>query len=503
VRATLLLLPVLWCAAAGAQAAAPTVAVSNDLLVQDNQLAHGPGFPDDPKTRPSQYQEALSVVWTEGSWLGGFTLRQVNFYQAQANETLPSPDASLYRVYGTFTARDLSATAGDFNAVLGRGLVLSVVKNDAVLQDWTIRGAQVKERWGPLDLRAMAGTVSNNLRRLDDFHQRWKVSGLEGELEWAPGNRLGARAVTIEDDTVPPDLSGQRVGRRAAQSMDLAGANLFDRVDYYGEIAQVRYLDPMDVQIPSPATDPARGSGAYGTLIFHAGPWLLQGEVKRYRHFDDELNNPPLADRDSEPNNKANGDGARLYGQYSFRRPDLTLFLSGGRYREGNLIAPVSFRGSNVYGGFKGQDWMDFLDLSCTYGLKTVHEAGTYPEWKTDAAMTCRFGQGWGADFTFTEVRNHIPGSDPYEQWDLTSQLTRSPWGAVYLTQQYDPLVNTAANPFGTSHLYSAGVRVTLRNGSFIDFSGGRLRGGQVCAGGQCILLPAYQGWKLVTHFRI
>ena len=502
-RGASLLLPALCALAWPLLAGSSSVAVTNDLLVQDNQLAHGPGYPDDPSIRSSQFQEALSVLWTQGAWAGGFTLRDVNFYRAQADETLAGSDSSLYRVFGSYTAGSLTACAGDFNAILGRGLVLSVVKNDAVLQDWTIRGAEVKAQWGPLDLHALAGTVSNNLRRLEGLYQRWQVTGLEAELPWCSGNKAGARVAAIDDSTVPTAEQGRQVGRRLAQSVDLAGVNLLGRIDYYAEVAQVRYRDPQDIPVPFRATDPALGRGAYGTLIFHAGPWLVQGEAKRYRHFDNELNNPPLADRDTEPNNKDNGDGARLYGQYSLRDPDLTLFLTGGRYREGNLIAPVVFRGSNVYGGFKAQDWLDCLDFSGAYGLKTVHEAGEYPEWKTDAALTCRFGRGWGADFTYTEVRNRIPGSAPYDRWDLTSQLTRSPWGAIYLTQQYDPLLDTAANPFGTRHLYSAGVRITLKNGSYLDLSGGRLRGGEVCAGGQCVLLPAYQGWKLVTHFRI
>ena len=490
-------------AAMAAPAPGPTVDVSNDLLVQNNQLAHGPGYPYDPAIRAGQCQEALSAVLDQGAWSGGFTLRGVNFYRPQADTTLARSDLSLYRVFGKYTAGDLTARAGDFNTLLGRGLILSVIQNDAVLQDWTIRGGELRWRHRALELHALAGTVSNNLRLRPNAYQRWKVSGLEASLEWAPGNRLGARAGTIDDLTVPPILQGLAEGRRVSQSADLSGTNLLGAWDYYFEAAQINYLDPLVLPIPARATHSGRGSGAYGTLSWHRGGWLLQAEWKRYRHFDNELNNPPLADRETEKTTKDNTDGARLYGQYCFRDPDLTVFLSAGRYRQGQLLAPVVFQGSNVYGGFRLQDGLDCLDLQYTYGLKTVHETGEYPEKNTDAALTCRFTLLWSLDLNSQDKRNLLPGSAPYDQWNLTAQVARSPWGAVYATHQYDPLVNTGSNPFASHGLNSAGVRINLKNGSYVDFSGGRIRGGEVCSGGQCVVLPAYQGWKLVTHFRL
>ena len=481
----------------------PNVAVTNDCLVQEDQLAHGPAYPEDPATRGRQFQEALSVVVDDGAWSGGFTARDVNFYKANASTTLGRPDAALYRVYARYAGDSLSAGAGDFNTLMGRGLILSVVQNDTVLQDWTIRGGQLAWQVDALELRGLAGTVSTNQRLRPNGYQTWDVAGLEASVAWRPGQRVGLRAGTIDDATVPPILRGQAAGRRVTQAADLAGANLLGAVDYYLEAAQVRYLDPMVLPIPFRATDPGRGSGAYGLLAYHSGPWLLQAEFKRYRHFDLELNNPPLADRETEKLTKDNSGGARLYGQYSFRNPQLTLLCSAGRYQEGQLIAPVMYQGSSLYGGFRLEEWLDRLDCSYSYGLKTVHPAGAYPEKQTVAALTCRFTALWSLDLAFFDKRNRIPGSDPYDQWDLTAQVSRSRWGAVYVTHQYDSLVGTTANPFASHGSTNAGVRFTLKNGSYVDLSCGRIRGGEVCAGGQCVILPASQGWKVLTHFRL
>lgn len=499
------LLPfLLGCSVALAQEAAPVgVDVTNDFLGQDNQLAHGPGYPSDPTIRSGQFQEALSVVLDQGAWSGGFTARDVNFYKAQAETTLGRPDVSLYRIFGKYTAGSLVARAGDFNTILGRGLILSVVQNDTVLQDWTIRGADADWQHGALEFHGVAGTVSDNMRLRPNVYQTWSVTGLEASLEWTHGNRVGARLGTIEDRAVPKVLRGQQAGRRDTQSANLAGANLLGVFDYYVEAAQVRYLDPLNLPIPFRATDASRGSGAYGLLAFHRGPWLFQGEYKRYRHFNLELNNPPLADRETEKVTKDNSGGVRLYSQYSFKVPDVTVFFSAGHYQEGQLIAPVAHQGNNVYGGFKLEEWLDDrVDLQYTFGLKTVHPTGNYPEKQTNAALTYRFTPAWSLDLTFADKRNRIPGSDPYDQWDFTAQIGRSRWGAVYVTHQYDSLVNITANPFPTHGSTNAGFRVLLRKGSFIDLSGGRIRGGEVCSGGQCVILPASKGWKIVTHMR-
>ena len=488
-------------------AAGPSVDVTNDVRAQHNQLAHGPDYPADPGPRPDQYQEAPSVLLAQGAWSGGFTARSANVYRTQADTTLARHDDALYRVFAQYAAGALTARAGDFNTLFGRGLILSVVQNDAIAQDWTIRGGEARWRARaldlPLELHGAAGTVSNNMRLWPATYQRWSIAALEAEVEWRPRNRIGLRAGTIDDGTVPPMLQGLAAGRRVSQSADLSGSNLLGLLDYYGEAAQVRYLDPQFPWIPSRATDPRRGSGAYGSVSLHRGGWLLQAEGKRYRHLDNELNNPPLADRETEKSTKDNCDGLRLYAQYSFPRPDLTVFASAGRYRQGQLLAPVVFQGANVYGGFKLEDWLDCLDLEYAYGLKTVHESGEYPEKKTDAACTFRFTRRWSLGLVFQDRRNRLPGSAPYDQWSLTTQLARSPWGAVYLCHQFESLVNTTANPFPSHHLDSAGIRVNLKRGSYADLSGGRLRGGEVCAGGQCAILPATSGWKLDLHLRI
>ncbi|MCE1230147.1 MAG: hypothetical protein LWX11_11760 [Firmicutes bacterium] len=504
---------------AQAQSSSPSISVTNDLLYQRNFEAVGV----DGARRPNQFQEHLSLFLTWGQWSGGLTVRDVNYYKAYGDTTLDQADASLYRAYAKFVSGGFSVQVGDFNAVLGRGMVLSVVQNDTVLLDWTIRGLDVRYLGKGADFHALMGTVNNHIRRLPpgtmvsglplaEGFRKWNVAGLEGQIEWMKGNRVGARAALIEDDGTESSLTQTlklvagnpprpNADRRVSESLNLAGNGLWGVFDYYVEAAQTQFRQkqetPWTLPWPRP-TDPTRGSGLYGNMVFHSGAWMVMAEGKRYRHFNNELNNAPLADRETEKLTMDNSDGLRLYAHYSFRDPDLTLFASAGRCREGDLLSKVVNDGSSVFGGFKLEDWFDRLGASYTYGLKTVHLlVGRYLEKRTDASLTYKFTPLWSLDFTLKDRRK-----PNYGEWDLTTQVARSPWGALYFTHQYSSRVETPDNPSPWKRMNSGGIRINLKKGSYLDLSGGKMRGGEVCAGGQCVMLPAYRGWKISTHIR-
>jgi hypothetical protein len=453
-----------------------TLTTTVDLLYQRNLTAISPS---NGQKCPGQYQDALSLVGNDGPWTGGLTLRDIDFYQQTSSFTLDRATTTLYKKYLKFDAGHWNLQAGDFNTMLGRGLLLSVIQNPTILKQDTIMGGDARWRAGALELHALAGTVTTEQR-----NQSWRVAGGEAALTFLPEQRLGLRAVTIQDGR--PSSVGTPVGLRQGHSFSLAGQDLLGCIGYYGELGHIDYRDQQLPWWPVPV-DPRKGDGSYGSLSFHHQAWFLMAEGKHYENFDNALNNPPLADRDTEKNDVTDASGQRLYAQYSFKDPDLTLFFSAGRYRQEADV------GHNIYGGFKLQDGFDRLDLSWTYGLKTVLGA----EKKTDAALTWRFTPVWSLDLTLRDKRNRLNGSAPYEETDLTVQLARSPRFSVYLLQQ-----RSSVAIFNATRMYSAEARVNFHQGSYVDLSGGRLRGGEVCAGGQCVNLPPFKGWKLAAHLR-
>jgi hypothetical protein len=456
-----------------------TLEATTDLLYLHNLLATGPRAFGPPARRDSQYQYGLSLVGNLGPWTGELTVRDVDFYQQDPNITLNQGTSRIYKKYIKFDAAHWNLQAGDFNTMLGRGLVLSVIQNPAILMFNTIDGGDARYRSGRLELHALNGSVTTEKQ-----DQSWWVEGGEATVEVLPGNRVGIRASSVRDERLP--RFGPPVGRRLCRSASLSGQDLPGGFSYYAERAHMDFPDQQPALFPT-LVDPRKGDGAYGNLSFHHQAWVLMAETKNYKNFDNGLNNPPLADRDTEKNDQYDGAGQRLYAQYSFPDPDLTLFGSAGAYRDEN------FAGHNVFGGFKLQDGFDRLDLAWTYGLKTVF----FLEKRTDATLTWRLTPLWSLDLTLRDKRNRPPGSDPYEETDLTVQVARSPRFAVYLMQQ-----RTSVAVFEATRLFYGGVRVNFRKGSYVDCSAGRLRGGEVCAGGQCITLPPFEGWKLAAHWR-
>lgn len=463
---------------AAARAGDFTLEGTVDLMQRHNLLAAGA---DRVTPRPGQFQDSVSFVGNRGPWTGTATVRTVNFFQQVPDRTLDRADTSLYKRALRYDAGHWTLQLGDFNTILGRGMLLSVIRNPALLQEDTLDGGDATGRFGRLEVHALDGSVTT-----EKGDQSWRVAGVEASLAFLEGHRVALRAAGIQDGRRPA-FGPPPVGLRQCRSVGVAGRDRSGTLSYAAEWGQVAFRDRKPPSVPV-AVDPREGTGAYGNLTWQRGAWLLMGEYKRYENFDNALNSPPLADRETEKNNLRDASGRRLFVQRSFREPDLTVFLSAGRYREGTQS------GQNIYGGFKLQDGFGRLDLTCTYGLRTV----ALPEKRTEAGLTWRFTPRWSLDLTLRDQRNRPPGSDPYQATDLTVQVAWSPRLAVFLLQQ-----RSSVPVFASTRLYHGGLRVNLAKGSYLELSGGRLRGGEVCAGGQCIKLPPFKGWQLAAHLRI
>lgn len=438
--------------------------VINDFLYQNNLL--GKKQEDWFSPRHDQYQNALSVNANYGRWSGGLTLRGTNFYRQRPDETLSRSENRLHRAFVKYSDGDWSLTGGDFYAMLGRGLVLSVVQNDKTLRERTIQGGDLHYQREGFEARVLAGTVST-----ETGEQSWHVKG--AEASWAPIRqlRLGIRTSDVDEGK-----TFVAMGQRRTSSVSLGGDNLWESLSYYSEAARLSWRDPRLAQ----------GHAVYHNLTFQREGVTLLAEYKKYKHFDNQLNNAPLADRDDEYNKMDDSMGYRLLSQYAFREPDVTVFFNMGRYREYDV------EGNNVYGGFSVEDLWDRLSASLQYGSRKL----LYAVKKTDATFTWRFDtehslqavlrdkRYWDKDFRFHEK-------------DLTTTYSYAPWGSLFAMYQFG-----AQKVMERNHMWSGGVRGNLKNGSYIEVSGGRQRGGEVCSGGTCLFLPPFHGWKLAAHMR-
>lgn len=235
------------------------------------------------------------------------------------------------KYYVGYSSPGVEATVGDFYAQLGRGLVLSVRKQDELASDTTIRGARVtgQLRDGAFRLRLSALGGSMNPLRLDEASGRYLgvTSGVmpgalaiseagmprasaspfetSAEPTYAPdrliggqieaGTRLVTASVqgslldrTLVDRAGTPSALSPGVAR-SAQRMGTASAS-FSAPDLDGhgaaylEVA-VQSLSYPDALARAGAALPDTGHAVYASVSVNEKPVTLTAEGKHYRRF--------------------------------------------------------------------------------------------------------------------------------------------------------------------------------------------------------------------------
>jgi len=423
----------------------------NDFTYQNNQLAD----------ENDQFYNLSTLFLKYGNWSGGLTLRSHNYYKRLPNRTLENSQYDLYRKHARYATKSLEFQVGDFNSMLGRGLVLSVLQNDKALRDRTVLGGDFRYNAGGWQVRALGGSVEDELKR-----QKWHVAGGELAGEYWKGNRVGVHASYIHDEKTL-----QRRDDRLTWSVSWSAEKLPGGLSYYAEISRLNLLD-------SRLRD---GSACYSNLGWTRRNVSLLLEYRKYRNFNNELNNPPSADRGDEAVELRDSEAARLYVQYSFFRPDIVPFISVGRIREFDATGP------QAYGGVNGSDVWGKLDFSFSHGVRETY----YPERITEGRVVYRFTDPVAVDVYARDKRSSV-GEYRFNEIDYNLQVSWAPHGAVFFQKQYSrELIDDR------HHFHSGGIRINLKRDSYFELSVGETRGGEVCSSGQCVILPPFRGWRL------
>lgn len=227
----------------------------------------------------------------------------------------------------SYTTPDVEATLGDFTAQFGRGLVLSVRKQDQLSGDTTIRGARasyfVRSDDARLRLTALAGVM--NPLRIDDGSGRVLGTagagrdGIAGLAEagmpqpvnsafdpsatpnYAPDRLLGGE-IEVRSKPFAVSLAGARLLRactdtdtgcqtlssdlvRSAHTIDNLGAgfnvpNLWQHGSLYVEYAHQALHDFSQQNVPD-----VSGNAVYANLTLAAKPFTFSVDAKHYRSF--------------------------------------------------------------------------------------------------------------------------------------------------------------------------------------------------------------------------
>jgi hypothetical protein len=451
VRFSWMLLFICVSAAAQDQKRKPSFFITDDSTFQHNELSK----------KPNQFYNSSSLFAKWANWAGGLTVREHNFYKQTSNWTLPENEYDLYRKYLQYTTQRFEVQAGDFHAMLGRGLVLSVLQNDKAFRNRTIMGGDFRYHSGGWDIRTLGGRVEDELKQ-----QKWNVVGGEAIREYWKGNRIGVRTSYINDSE-----TFQKLGDRAAWSVSVSADKLPAGLSYYAEISRLNYRNDF---IPD-------GSGYYSNLGWTHKSTTLLFEFKKYKDFNNELNNPPSADQGDLASDLLDSTTIRVYSQYALFGHQVVPFFSVGKAREGIGVGP------QIYGGVNATNIRERLDFSFSYSLKNVF----YAVKTTEGRIIYRF-TGRMATEVYSRDKRFTRGNYRFNELDYFAQISFAPYGAIYFQKQYSrDLIDNRR------HFYSGGIRVNIKRDSYIDFSPGSLRGGEVCSAGQCVTLPPFKGWKI------
>jgi len=428
-----------------------SLVLTNETLLQRNRAA----------SRPDQLYQLLHLVGTYKDWSSGLTLRLKNFLKQTPDMTLPRLEFDFYKAFVRYQGKKLRAQAGDFHAMLGRGLVLAVLPNEKLYRDWSIRGGDVEFLSDHLRIRTLGGLV-----RDEAGGQGWSLFGTEAIFRYVRAHDAGWHLSYIDDRG-----EGGRLGPRLTGSLSFSGSFWSDRITYAAETA---FLSFQDERLPA-------GSAGFASLSYHRGRWLVTVEAKRYLNFANELNNPPNADREDEPGVLGDGQTVRLFLQYALPDPDLLVLLNAA------TVSEYGVRGEHLYAGMMAQDLFDRISASLTVGVRRL----LYPVLRIDANLQWMLGGPWSLETNYRE-KGYRNGAFRFLERDILVQLAKARLGSFSVQYQY-----SAQPVMGRHHFLSCSARWDVSAAAYVEATGGWLRGGEVCAQGQCFQAPPFRGVKL------
>jgi hypothetical protein len=143
--------------------------------------------------------------------------------------------------------------------------------------------------------------------------------------------------------------------------------------------------------------------------------------------------------------------------------------------------------GPQIYAGITASEIGGKADFSFGYSFKET----LYPITIIDGGTTFRFTSSIAAGFSARDKRYHI-GSYTFNERDWTPQISWAPYGSVFFQRQYSEALIDRHHNFN-----SYGLRINVKRDSYLEFSSGRVRGGEVCSSGQCFYSPPFRGWKI------
>ncbi len=194
--------------------------------------------------------------------------------------------AMLEKVYLKYQSKYFTAELGDFYVAIGRGILLSMVRQPNIDQDNSLFGGRFDVLTKNVDVMGFAGfsnpqEISAELRNQQiDNVSRGLLAG--GSIGVRPVKNLGLTVHGVGYELT--ELASGAVGGTVAVK------NIGEAVDLFFEGDAFIYGQDPEAELNLPRT----GYGLYGTVSGYAGPLTLLFEFKRYKNAQLLRRNGPV-----------------------------------------------------------------------------------------------------------------------------------------------------------------------------------------------------------------
>lgn len=432
--------------------------------------------------------------------------------------------ANLEKLVVSHESDDATLQVGDVYAAFGRGIALNLARNVDIDVDTTIQGVRATVRPGAWEATALAGQLNRqqvfqdnpNIRMKGDL--RHLVTGVRVERFGLGPANLAVHGVSYDFVDEP----GLQEGFRGADGPDVlvggASAELFGvgGVDWFVEGDLFGY--PSDRL----SADGRLGGAAYGSAAFYPGKTVWLVEVKRYTGSQ-RLNRPlatelyqvavaPTLEYEraiTEDSAAAVGSedvwGARVRMDWALAPGRFVPYASVGLFRDLELGA-LHFNDTpeTITHPMMGVEWLpEDGAVLFNAGFRTDRrdggETGADRQLHGDLTVNLPLVLGLTGNLNLGAER-FLWGVNPFAQEDYTEvegAFTVSRGSAVAFTWFTDfsnnPLIDSVGNISET--VYAAGeLQVKPSSAVTIKAFYGGYKSGIRCSGGQCRLLPGFEG---------
>lgn len=441
---------------------------------------------------------------------------------------------NLEKAWFTADLGPVEVTVGDSYMSVGRGLALNLIKNTQIDVDTSLRGIKAESSLGAWDLSVVTGLTNqqqimqDNPNRLIRANRSNLVNAVRVDRYGLGPVNVGAHGVVYNfTEAVEGPVEGfQRYGELGDPDALVGGVGaeaFLGPVDLFVEGDWFQYRDP--VLFGGEEVEP--GYAVYGTAAFYPGRFAVLVEGKRYKDTERlntltslqgyEIATGPsleyervITEDSSAAVNSNDIYGGRVRADFMAKPGVFIPYIDVGVFRDQEL-GGLHFNRSpeTIVHPVVGMDLQgDHVTALVNAGYRTDirDEHGRDQLVHLDAAFSFPLPGALHGDATW-DIYHFWWGENANQQHDFyTSTLALAahhPSGVsaiLYNDFTNDPLAQSQAKGNITDDIYMAGELQYMPNDrTQIRVFYGAYKAGIRCAGGQCRLLPAFEGARVAV----